>query len=79
METRHQGLSLVTAISVLTGTLVIIQLWLLGAALDALFAGASGVLVPAAIASLVLFLCNAGLVWYVRDFDQREQRMHEHG
>jgi hypothetical protein len=79
METRRQGLSLVTAISLFIGTLVIIQLWLLAAAMDALFAGERGVLTPAAIASFALFLVNAGLVWFVRNFDKREQRMHGHG
>jgi hypothetical protein len=79
METRRQGLSLVTAISLLIGTLVVIQLWLLAAALDALLAGEIGVLVPAACASLALFLLNLGLLWHVRNFDQRERRTHEHG
>ena len=79
METRRQGLSLVTAISLFIGTLVIIQLWLLAAALDALLSGEKSVLIPAAIASFALFLLNAGLLWHVRNFDQRERRMHDHG
>jgi uncharacterized protein DUF6755 len=79
METRRQGLSLVTAISLFIGTLVVIQLWLLAAALDALLSGVSGVLIPAAIASFVLFLLNVGLLWHVRNFDERERRMHGHG
>jgi hypothetical protein len=79
MATRHQGLSLVTAISMLIGTLVVIQLWLLAAALDALLAGATGVLIPAAVASFLLFLLNAGLLWHVRNFDERERRMHDYG
>ena len=79
METRRQGLSLVTAIGLLIGTLVVIQLWLLAAALDALLAGETGVLIPAAVASFALFLLNAGLLWHVRNFDERVRRMHEHG
>ena len=45
--------------------LVVIQLWLVAAALDALLARQTRVLVPTAVASLVLFALSGGLLWYV--------------
>jgi hypothetical protein len=59
--------------------MVVIQLWLLAGALDALLGGDTSVLVPAAVASFVLFLLCGGLLWHVRNFDERERRMHDHG
>ena len=75
METRQQGSVLFSGILILIGTLVIIQLWLLTAALEALLARETAVLAPAAIASLVLFLINAGLLVYVVSFDRRVRRV----
>lgn len=78
MDTPRQGLPLFTAISVLIGTLVIIQLWLLAAGLDALLSGSLGVLMPAAAVSLVLFLACGGLLLHARNFDRRvRERDHE--
>ncbi len=71
METRQQGATLFSALVALIGTLVVIQLWLLAASLDALYGRRTGALVPAAIGSLVLFLLSAGLLWYVVAFDRR--------
>lgn len=74
MATRHQGLPLFTGICFLIGTLVVIQLWLLSAALEAALSAERGVLLPAALASLGLLAVNAGLLWYVIDFDHRLRR-----
>jgi hypothetical protein len=71
METRQQGSTLFSAVLVLIATLVVIQLWLIAAALDALLAHDRGVLVPTAMASIALFLLSAGLIWYVVSFDAR--------
>jgi hypothetical protein len=71
METRQQGATLFSAILVLIATLVVIQLWLVAAALDALLARQSTVLVPTAAAAAALFVVNAGLLWWVRSFDRR--------
>jgi len=71
METRQQGTTLFSAILVLIATLVVIQLWLVAAALEALLARDIGVLVPTAVASAVLFLMSGGLLWYVVAFDAR--------
>ncbi|HYG67890.1 MAG TPA: DUF6755 family protein [Anaeromyxobacteraceae bacterium] len=74
MATRDQGLTLFTGICFLVGTLVVIQLWLLAAALEAALADEPGVLLPATFASLVLFLVNLGLLGQVIAFDRRVQR-----
>ena len=71
METRQQGTTLFSAILVLIAMLVVIQLWLVAAAVDALLAHQAGVLVPTAAASLALFGLNGGLLWYVVSFDAR--------
>ena len=71
METRQQGSALFSAILVLIATLVVIQLWLVAAALDALLARQFTVLVPTALASGVLFVLSGGLLWYVVSFDAR--------
>lgn len=71
METREQGATLFSAIVVLIGTLVVVQLWLVAAAVDALLGHNAAVLMPAAIGSLVLFVLSAGLLWYVIAFDER--------
>lgn len=62
---------LFAGVLILIGTLVIIQLWLLTAALEALLAGTLEVLVPAAISSAVLLGVNALLLRYVVSFDAR--------
>ena len=71
METRQQGSTLFSAVLVLIATLVVIQLWLVAAALDALQSREFAVLVPAALASVVLFVLSGGLLWYVVSFDER--------
>ncbi len=75
METRQQGSTLFSAILVLIATLVIVQLWILAASLDARLAGARDVLLPAAMASIALFLLGAALLLYVFSFDARLRRM----
>jgi hypothetical protein len=74
METRRQGLTMITALCVLIAVVLIIQLWLVAAALDALLSGETGVLTPSAVVSFALFILNAGLLWYVVTFDERVRR-----
>jgi hypothetical protein len=75
VETRRQGTTLFTFLCSLVGTLVVLQLWLTAASLDALLGGDVDVLIPAAAVSLVLFLANGGLLWYVLAFDARVRRV----
>ena len=71
MKTRQQGSTLFSAVLVLIALLVVIQLWLVAAALEALFARQLAVLVPTAIASGILFVISGALLWYVVSFDAR--------
>ena len=71
METRAQALPLFTAICVLIGVLVIVQLWLLAASLESVLAGDTGPATPATIASALLLAANAGLLLYVVSLDRR--------
>jgi hypothetical protein len=71
METRQQGSTIFSAVLVLIALLVVIQLWLVAAALDALLAHQLTVLVPTALTSLGLFALSGGLLWYVVAFDRR--------
>ena len=71
METRQQGTTLFSALLVLIALLVVIQLWLVAAAVDALMSRQMIVLMPTAIASGVLFASSFGLLWYVVSFDTR--------
>ena len=74
MQTLQQGTALFAGILVLIGTLVIIQLWLLTAALEAFLARSYHALIPAAVSSAVLFVFNGLLLWYVVTFDARVRR-----
>jgi hypothetical protein len=67
---REQGLTLFTAILWLIGIVVVVQLWLVTAALEALLAGHTAVLVPAAVASLALLGLNGGLLLFVYRLDR---------
>lgn len=71
METRQQGATLFSAVLVLIALLVVIQLWLVAAAVDALMARHAHVLLPTAVASAVLFVLSSGLLLYVFSFDAR--------
>lgn len=71
MDTRRQGIAVFAATSVLIAIVVVIQLWLVAASVDALLSGRTGVLFPALAASLALFLVNAGLLWHALQFDHR--------
>lgn len=70
MSTRKQGTTLFSAILVLVASTVVVQLWLLTVAMEALLSGNRRGLVPSAIGSTVLLLVNAGLLRYVFRFDR---------
>jgi hypothetical protein len=71
VETHRQGTTIFTLVLAIVGTIVVVQLWVLAAALDALFVRDEGVLVRATLGSLALFLVNAALVRFVLRFDAR--------
>ncbi|HET7870877.1 MAG TPA: DUF6755 family protein [Terriglobales bacterium] len=72
MSTRQaQGTTLFTALLVLVGVGVVVQLWLLTATVDALLRHEAGTPLHAAIGSGVVFAINGLLVLYVFGFDRR--------
>jgi hypothetical protein len=73
VEHERQGTTLFTAILWLVGVVVVVQLWLVAAALDAYLGGERSVLVPAALASLLLFFVNAALLQFVMRYDARRR------
>ena len=62
---RPQKMTILFGILSIVIVLVVLQLWLLTATMNAFLAGREGVVVPAALASVGCFLLNAGLLWYV--------------
>ena len=71
METRRHGLPLYSAVLGFIAVDVVVQLWLLQAALDARRAGHPGVAVAAAIGSVALFAVNGALLLHGLRFDRR--------
>jgi hypothetical protein len=68
---RNQKTTIVFGILAIVLTLVILQLWLLTATMNAYLAGQEDVLLPAALASIVCFALNAGLLLYVYRMERR--------
>ena len=62
---RHQKKTIVNGILSLVIILVILQLWLLTATMNAYLGGDHSILLPAALASVVCLLLNVGLLRYV--------------
>ena len=62
---RHQKRTIVNGILSVVVILVILQLWLLTATMNAYLGGDHSILFPAALASVVCLLLNAGLLRYV--------------
>jgi hypothetical protein len=67
---RSQRMTIVTGILTLVMIIVILQLWLLTATMNAYLGGDTGVLWPAALASLVCLVLNVGLLWYLYRLDR---------
>jgi hypothetical protein len=62
---RGQRMTIINGILSLVMIIVILQLWLLTATMNAYLGGDEAALWPAALASLVCFVLNAGLLWYL--------------
>ena len=62
---RAQRTTIVHGILCLVFILVILQLWLLTATMNAFLGGDDAAVLPAALASLVCLALNVGLLWYV--------------
>lgn len=62
---RHQKKTILSGVLCFVMILVILQLWLLTATMNAYLGGDETVLVPAALASIACLGLNVGLLWYV--------------
>ena len=68
---RQQKMTIVFGILSIVLIIVVLQLWLLTATMNAYLAGQDRVILPAAIASLVCFALNAGLLSYIYRMERR--------
>lgn len=68
---RQQKMTIVFGILSIVVMIVVLQLWLLTATMNAFLAGQERVIVPAAVASLICFALNAGLLSYIYRMERR--------
>ena len=68
---RHQKTTIVFGILSIVVIIVILQLWLLTATMNAFLAGQERVIAPAAAASIVCFALNLGLLTYIYRMERR--------
>jgi hypothetical protein len=66
---RHERVIIVTGILCIVLTLVLMQLWLLTATMNAWLGGDQSIVWPAAFASTACFLLIAGLLWHLFRLD----------
>jgi len=69
--TRQQKKTIVFGILPIVLIIVVLQLWLITATMNAFLAGQESVIVPAAIASIVCFALNGGLLRYIYRIERR--------
>ncbi len=67
--TLQQRAPIVMAVLCIVITIVVLQLWLLTASMDAYLRGDASTLIPAALASLVCLALNVGLLFHLRRLD----------
>ncbi len=67
----QQKLTIVSGILAIVGMIVILQLWLLTATMNAFLGGEETVILPAAIASAVCVALNTGLLRYLYKMERR--------
>jgi hypothetical protein len=67
---RQQKMTIVFGILCIVLIIVVLQLWLLTATMNAFLGGEEAVIIPAAIASMVCLLLNAGLLWYMYQMER---------
>jgi hypothetical protein len=68
---RQQKTTIVFGILSIVLIIVVLQLWLLTATMNAFLAGEDEVIIPAAVASVVCFALNAGLLTYIYKMERR--------
>jgi hypothetical protein len=68
---RQQKTTIVFGILSIVLMMVVLQLWLLTATMNAFLAGQERVVIPAAVASIVCFALNAGLLSFIYRMERR--------
>ena len=68
---RQQKMTIVFGILSIVLIIVVLQLWLLTATMNAFLAGQQRVIIPAALASIICFVLNAGLLSYIYRMERR--------
>ena len=71
--TRAQRATIVNGMLAFVLMLVVVQLWLLTATMNAYLGGDRSVILPAAAASLLCLLLNAGLLRYLYHIERTRQ------
>lgn len=66
---RSQRMAIVNGILALVIVIVVLQLWVLTATMNAFLGGDTTTAVPAALASLACLGLNLGLLWYIFRLD----------
>ena len=69
--TREQKTTIVYGILCIVLLIVVLQLWLLTATMNAYLGGDESIILPAALASLVCFLLNVGLLRYLYAMEKK--------
>jgi hypothetical protein len=67
---RDERLTIIYGIVCIVLIIVMLQLWLLMATMNAYLGGDETVIWPATLVSIVCFGLNAGLLWYVYRIDK---------
>jgi hypothetical protein len=67
---RSQRMAIVNAILVIVIMIIILQLWLLTATMNAFLGGDYDILLPAALSSLLCLGLIGGLLWYLYALDR---------
>jgi len=67
---RRQKMTIIFGILCIVFIIVVLQLWLLTATMNAFLGGEESVILPACIASIICLLLNAGLLRYVYQMER---------
>ena len=67
---RAQRMTIVNAMLAFVVLIVMLQLWLLTATMNAFLGGDTATVVPAAVGSLACLGLNTGLLWYLFGLDK---------
>lgn len=73
---RSQRTTIVNGVLALVVLMVVLQLWLFTASVNAFLGGERDLVVPAALVSLACLGLNVGLLWYLHRLDARAPASH---